>query len=209
MSSFLIKDVRIFDGERTIDNGSVLVEGGKISKVSSSPIDYEGTTYSRPGHTLLPGLIDVHIHADGGNDVALPQVRLSTNPMSEAMIDACLFTRVVSPFRCNYCVRYAQRVGEHPEAPKANCRRELRRFEDNFLRSNHRPRLANADHSDAQRHSSGRSSPWCSDALLPLMPDGQSRAEMATWPKLVSPEDGRKYVQDRLKENVDYIKLMQ
>jgi hypothetical protein len=41
------------------------------------------------------------------------------------------------------------------------------------------------------------------------MPDDQSRAEMATWPKLVSPEDGRKYVQNRLKENVDYIKLMQ
>lgn len=31
---------------------------------------------------------------------------------------------------------------------------------------------------------------------------------MATWPKLKTPEDGRKYVQDRVKENVDYIKLM-
>lgn len=31
---------------------------------------------------------------------------------------------------------------------------------------------------------------------------------MATWPKLVTPEDGRQYVQDRLKEDVDYIKLM-
>jgi alpha-D-ribose 1-methylphosphonate 5-triphosphate diphosphatase PhnM len=150
MSSFLLKDVRIFDGEKTIDNGSVLVKDGKISKVSSSPIDYGGTTYSRPGHTLLPGLIDVHIHADGGNDVALPQVRLSTNPMSATMIDACLSARAVTPFRRNHCVRYAQRVGEHPKASKANCRRGLRRFEDNFLRSNHRQRLANADYFDAQ-----------------------------------------------------------
>ena len=36
----------------------------------------------------------------------------------------------------------------------------------------------------------------------------KTMAEIATWPKLVTPEDGRKYVQDRLKENVHYIKLM-
>ena len=73
MSSFLIADVRIFDGENTIDNGSVLVEDGKISKVSSSAIEYSGTTLSKPGHTLLPGIVDVHIHANGGNELALPQ----------------------------------------------------------------------------------------------------------------------------------------
>lgn len=73
MSSFLITDVRIFDGENTIDSGSVLVENGTISKVSTSPIPFAGTTYSKPGHTLLPGLIDVHIHGNGGNEFALPQ----------------------------------------------------------------------------------------------------------------------------------------
>src|ERR1700759_3449212 len=73
MSSFLLKDVRIFDGENTIDHGSVLVEEGKISKVSSSQIDYNGPTFSRPGHTVLPGLIDVHIHANNANEFALPQ----------------------------------------------------------------------------------------------------------------------------------------
>ena len=36
----------------------------------------------------------------------------------------------------------------------------------------------------------------------------QTLAEIDTWPKLVTPEDGRRYVQDRLKEGVDYIKLM-
>lgn len=73
MASFLITDVRIFDGEETIDSGSVLVENGKVSKVSSSPIDFSGTKISKPGHTLLPGLIDVHIHANGANETALPQ----------------------------------------------------------------------------------------------------------------------------------------
>ena len=73
MASFLVSDVRIFDGEQTTENGSVLVENGRISKVSSGPIQFEGTKYSKPGHTLLPGFIDTHIHANGGNEVALPQ----------------------------------------------------------------------------------------------------------------------------------------
>lgn len=73
MASFLLTDVRIFDGENTIDNGCVLVKDGKISRVSSSSIQHDGVTYSRPGHTVLPGLIDAHNHADKGNPVALPQ----------------------------------------------------------------------------------------------------------------------------------------
>ncbi|EME38489.1 hypothetical protein DOTSEDRAFT_29528 [Dothistroma septosporum NZE10] len=72
-TAFLIKDVLIFDGETIIENGSVLVKYGKISQVFSSPISFTRTIISKPGHTLLPGLIDVHIHADGGTPVALPQ----------------------------------------------------------------------------------------------------------------------------------------
>ena len=73
MASFLLKDVRIFDGENTIDNGFVLVEDGKITKISSSAIQYDGTTFSRPGDTVFPGLIDTHNHADKANPRALPQ----------------------------------------------------------------------------------------------------------------------------------------
>lgn len=73
MASFLLKDVRIFDGENTTESGNVLVEDGKISQVSTTAIIFDGTTYSKPDHTVLPGLIDVHVHCDGANDVALPQ----------------------------------------------------------------------------------------------------------------------------------------
>lgn len=73
MTSFLIKDVRIFDGETMIESGSVLVENGKITEVSQEPIECDGQTISKPGHTLLPGLIDVHVHCDNANPVALPQ----------------------------------------------------------------------------------------------------------------------------------------
>ncbi|KAF1931147.1 uncharacterized protein M421DRAFT_99059 [Didymella exigua CBS 183.55] len=77
MSSFVLRDVRIFTGESTIEEGYVLVEGGKIKSVglisSFPPHEISIKTYSKPGHTVLPGLIDCHIHADKADPEALPQ----------------------------------------------------------------------------------------------------------------------------------------
>lgn len=75
METFLIRDIRVFTGDAIIEDGFVHVESGKIRAVGSmtnapqAPI----TTYSKPGHTLLPGLIDCHIHADMADPQALPQ----------------------------------------------------------------------------------------------------------------------------------------
>lgn len=75
MPSFVIRDVRVFDGEDVIEDGYVHVENGKIKAVgpSSSAPSSSIRTYSKPGHTLLPGLIDCHIHADMADPQALPQ----------------------------------------------------------------------------------------------------------------------------------------
>ncbi|OAL45679.1 hypothetical protein IQ07DRAFT_215310 [Pyrenochaeta sp. DS3sAY3a] len=75
MASFLVRDVRIFTGEDTIENGYVFVEKGRITSVGpiASVPDVTCPTYSKPGHTLLPGLIDCHIHADMADPKALPQ----------------------------------------------------------------------------------------------------------------------------------------
>lgn len=76
MTSLLIRDVRIFTGEREIPNGSVLIAGGKIHQVSETRLNAPNSStevVSKPGHTLLPGFIDCHIHADSGSTVALPQ----------------------------------------------------------------------------------------------------------------------------------------
>lgn len=75
MASFIIRDVRIFTGEETIDAGFIYVHEGKIQAVgpASGTPKASVKTYSKPGHTLLPGLIDCHIHADKANPVALPQ----------------------------------------------------------------------------------------------------------------------------------------
>lgn len=75
-NSFLIRDVRIFTGDEEIQNGSVLVMNGKIHQVAETQLDPPSEDFSvisKPGHTLLPGFIDAHIHADHANDIALPQ----------------------------------------------------------------------------------------------------------------------------------------
>jgi imidazolonepropionase-like amidohydrolase/ABC-type multidrug transport system permease subunit len=71
--TWLIQNARIFVGNgKVIESGSVLIRGGKIAEI------YEGTApeakslkaeaIEAAGKTLLPGLIDVHVHlgASGG-----------------------------------------------------------------------------------------------------------------------------------------------
>lgn len=61
----LFTNVNIFDGVNgeLVENGSVLVEGNLIKKVSSEPIDApDAYTVDGDGRTLMPGLIDMHSH---------------------------------------------------------------------------------------------------------------------------------------------------
>ena len=71
--TFLIRGARIFIGDgKVIENGSVLVRGGKIAEVyegdGPDPKTLKAETVEAAGKTILPGLIDVHIHlgAPGG-----------------------------------------------------------------------------------------------------------------------------------------------
>jgi len=71
--TFLIRGARIFIGDgRVIENGSVLVRGGKIAEVfdgqAPDPKTLNAETVEAAGKTILPGLIDVHVHlgAPGG-----------------------------------------------------------------------------------------------------------------------------------------------
>jgi imidazolonepropionase-like amidohydrolase/ABC-type multidrug transport system permease subunit len=71
--TFLIRGARIFVGDgKVIENGSVLVRGGKIAEVyegeGPDPKTLKAETVEAAGKTILPGLIDVHVHlgAPGG-----------------------------------------------------------------------------------------------------------------------------------------------
>jgi len=71
--TFLIRGARIFVGDgKVIESGSVLVRGGKIAEVyegaGPDPKTLKAETVEAAGKTILPGLIDVHVHlgAPGG-----------------------------------------------------------------------------------------------------------------------------------------------
>jgi imidazolonepropionase-like amidohydrolase len=67
---FLIRNTRIFTGEGpAIENGSVLVRDGKIAAIYTAaapdPETLHADVVEGAGKTLLPGLIDVHVHLGG------------------------------------------------------------------------------------------------------------------------------------------------
>src|SRR5688572_15281202 len=63
-SVFAIRNVRVFDGEKTLPPTDVVVRDGVIVSVGSkAPPMVE--TIDGGGRTLLPGFIDAHTHAFG------------------------------------------------------------------------------------------------------------------------------------------------
>jgi imidazolonepropionase-like amidohydrolase len=62
-ASFVIRNVRVFDGERVIPKTDVVVADGKITAVASGASPPTGAqVIDGSGDTLLPGLIDSHVH---------------------------------------------------------------------------------------------------------------------------------------------------
>jgi len=74
-ATFAFTDVCIFTGDYFIEQGYVVVSAGLIIEVGTGKYEFASgiETISKPGHTLLPGLIDSHIHALNGNILAIEQ----------------------------------------------------------------------------------------------------------------------------------------
>jgi imidazolonepropionase-like amidohydrolase len=59
----LIRDVRVFDGTRVLEHRSVLIENGKIRQIYNGTANVPNAQIvDGAGRTLLPGLIDAHVH---------------------------------------------------------------------------------------------------------------------------------------------------
>ncbi len=62
----LIEHVRVFDGQKVVEADGVLLQGGRIQAVGHGLTAPEGATrVEGRGCTLLPGLIDAHVHTWG------------------------------------------------------------------------------------------------------------------------------------------------
>ena len=62
--AFVIRNVRIFDGEKIIAANSIAIADGKIIAVGTNvPSPPDAQVIDGTGDTLLPGLIDSHVHA--------------------------------------------------------------------------------------------------------------------------------------------------
>lgn len=86
MNTVLFKNARVFDGESADcpEGMQVLVECGAIREVSAKPIKAEkAQVIDVGGRTLMPGLIDAHIHAYA-SDVAVQKVDLAGDPYRTA-----------------------------------------------------------------------------------------------------------------------------
>ena len=70
----LIRDVRVFDGERVVEHRSILIEQGRITVVGAANLRHKAAEIiDGRGRTLIPGLIDAHVHVASNSDGALRQ----------------------------------------------------------------------------------------------------------------------------------------
>jgi imidazolonepropionase-like amidohydrolase len=60
--SFVIHDVRVFDGTRTLEHQDVYVRDGVVTSVNKAAVTIPPGSMDGRGKTLLPGLIDAHTH---------------------------------------------------------------------------------------------------------------------------------------------------
>lgn len=95
--AFLVRDVRLFDGERVTERRSVLVRDGVVAAVGGAELEAPpGTTVvDGRGRTLLPGLIDAHVHVTDSAEADLRQAAsLGVTTVLDMWSGAARFERI-------------------------------------------------------------------------------------------------------------------
>jgi imidazolonepropionase-like amidohydrolase len=74
-STFVVRDVRLFDGERVTEHRSVVVRDGVIAQVGDATLSApaQAQVVDGRGRTLLPGFIDAHVHLSEETEADLRQ----------------------------------------------------------------------------------------------------------------------------------------
>jgi imidazolonepropionase-like amidohydrolase/ABC-type multidrug transport system permease subunit len=99
--SILLQHVKIFVGNGTvIANGAVLIQNGKIERVfETSPAETESfhaEVIDESGKTLMPGLIDMHVHIGAPGGVYADAVKYADPKAGERRLAAYLFSGVTA-----------------------------------------------------------------------------------------------------------------
>jgi imidazolonepropionase-like amidohydrolase len=94
--AFIVRNVRVFNGQRTEEHRSVLVDSGRIVRVDGPELRVAGTTVvDGRGRTLLPGLIDSHVHVAGEVNSALRQALvLGVTTVLDMFSDETTFAKI-------------------------------------------------------------------------------------------------------------------
>ena len=102
----LFQKVRVFDGTRVIPETDVLIEGGKIREIGDNLAVGNSRVVDGAGKTLLPGLIDGHVHVHGADTLeqalifgVTTELDMMMQPRMEAQLKATASDDRASFFR--------------------------------------------------------------------------------------------------------------
>jgi imidazolonepropionase-like amidohydrolase/ABC-type multidrug transport system permease subunit len=97
---FLIRNVRIWTGDRTIETGAVLVRDGKIAEIfegaAPDPEKLKAQVVEGAGKTLMPGLIDVHVHLGAAGGISTNTEDYAANRVMPHSAAALLYAGVTT-----------------------------------------------------------------------------------------------------------------
>ena len=99
--TWLIQNARIFVGNgKVIESGAVLVRGGKIAEVYDGPFPDAKKLNAEPidaaGKTVLPGLIDMHVHLGGPGGFYDDWSKFDPEKSSERELEAYLYCGITA-----------------------------------------------------------------------------------------------------------------
>ena len=148
----LFQKVRVFDGAKVIAETDVLIEQGKIKEIGQGLSAPDAEIVDGAGKTLLPGLIDAHVHVHGAETLEQALIFGVTTEL-DMMMPPLMAQRLKSEYRDNR----------------------------------------------ASFFSAGNPA---------TVPGGHGTEYGYKIPTLIKPSEAEAFVEDRIREGSDYIKLM-
>jgi len=99
--SYLIRGARIFVGNgKVIESGAILIRDGKIAEIyegeGPDPKTVKASVIEASGKTVLPGLIDVHVHLGAPGGFVADMSNYQAEPVMERHLAAYLYSGVTA-----------------------------------------------------------------------------------------------------------------